>query len=138
MANEKAGKNLLVKVLVGGSYVTVGGLQTKELQKEAENIEVTNHESGEWREYLTGAGLRGMTISGSGIHNGAASLQTILDAWRDRDNVAMQFIDDDGSGTPVKTYAGNFKVPSFTWGGPHDQAQTWSATFVSNGEITES
>jgi TP901-1 family phage major tail protein len=141
MAGEKAGINLLVKVEIvagSGNYETIGGLQTKEFNLERANIETTNHGSAQWQEFLQSAGVRKLSLSGSGVYNTAASLATLRDACMNGTNVNCQFIDDNGSGTPIVTYSGAFKVPSFTWSGEHTAEQKWAASFMSNGAVTVS
>lgn len=138
MPNQKAGKNWLVKAraVVGqGNYETIGGLQSTELSGEAENVEVSNHESNGWREYLTDAGLRGYTVSGSGVHSGGAIMAAVEAAFKDRTNLDAKVID--LSTTDPKSYTGLWKVTSFSRSADHNTHQAWSATFVSNGEIVE-
>jgi TP901-1 family phage major tail protein len=73
MAAQK-GKDLLLKVDNGGAFVTVAGLRTKALAFNAETVDITNADSvGRWRELLAGAGLRRLSLSGTGVFKDDAS-----------------------------------------------------------------
>lgn len=62
------GKDLLLKIDNGGSYLTVAGLRSKRLAFNAETVDATDAESaGRWRELLGGAGVQRASISGAGI-----------------------------------------------------------------------
>jgi TP901-1 family phage major tail protein len=81
MAAQK-GKDLLLKVDTTGAgvYVTVAGLRARGLSISAETVEITNTESpGQWRELLTGAGVKSARITGSGIFKDSSSDETIRD-----------------------------------------------------------
>src|SRR5256714_11513506 len=73
MAAQK-GKDLLVKIADGASFVTVAGLRTRRLTFNAEAVDVTHAESaGRWRELLDGAGIKRAGVSGRGLFKDAAS-----------------------------------------------------------------
>ena len=68
------GKDLLLKLDIGGTFVTVAGLRARQIAFNAETVDVTHAESaGRWRELLAGAGVRRAGISGSGIFKDEAS-----------------------------------------------------------------
>lgn len=74
-----AGKDVLVKIDDGnGSYITLGGLRTRQLSFSADAVDVTDQDSpGRWRELLAGAGTRHATISGSGLFRNGISDQSL-------------------------------------------------------------
>ena len=75
MAIEK-GSAFLLKVGDGGApviYSTVAGLRTTMFSINGEQVNVTNKDSGGWRELLTGAGTRSVSVAGAGIFTGSAA-----------------------------------------------------------------
>ena len=65
MAVEK-GSAFLLKVGDGGSpvaYATVAGLRTTQLSVNGEAVAITSKDSGAWRELLSGAGVRSVSVS---------------------------------------------------------------------------
>lgn len=75
MAAQK-GRDLLLKVDSDGlgAFETVAGLRARTLAFNAESVDVTDSESaGQWRELLTGGGIRSARVSGSGIFKDTAS-----------------------------------------------------------------
>lgn len=73
MAAQK-GKDLLVKIQDGASYVTIAGLRSRRLAFNAETVDITHAESAErWRELLDGAGVKRASVAGRGLFKDAAS-----------------------------------------------------------------
>ena len=73
MAVEK-GSAFLLKVGDGGSpvaYATVAGMRTTQLSVNGEGVNVTSKDSGGWRELLSGAGVRSVSVSAAGIFTGS-------------------------------------------------------------------
>lgn len=137
MSGEKGGKDFLLKVDTtgSGSYSTIGGLQSASMSINNEAIEVTNHGSNQYREILDGAGIRSISLSGSGIHNGDNStLNTIDDNCLSGTLTNFQIVDDDSG----RTYQGAFKIVTFERAGEYNAAQTFSITLESSGSLTVS
>ncbi|MFN3288465.1 MAG: phage tail tube protein, partial [Sphingomonadaceae bacterium] len=75
MAAEK-GSAFLLKVGDGGSpvtYATVAGLRTTQLSVTSDTVVITHKGSGGWRELLSGAGIKQISISGAGVFTGSAA-----------------------------------------------------------------
>ncbi len=75
MAAEK-GSAFLLKVGDGGdpqTFSTVAGMRTTQLSINGEPVVITNKDSGGWRELLTGAGVRSVSVSGAGIFTGSVA-----------------------------------------------------------------
>ena len=71
------GRDLLLKVdsTGSGSFITVAGLRSHALTFNAESVDVSHQESaGQWRELLSGAGLKSAGVRGSGIFRDAKVL----------------------------------------------------------------
>ncbi len=75
MAAER-GSAFLLKIGSGGAgqtFATVAGLKTTQLTVNGDLVAITNKDSGGWRELLTGARVRWVSVIGSGIFTGSAS-----------------------------------------------------------------
>lgn len=133
--SEKPGIKLLLEVETSPSvYTLVGGLRSKSQTFNSEAIDVTNHDSGEWKTLLDGNGIRSYSLSGSGVHNGdVATLNLIEDNSRSNTLTNFRIIDTDNSG---RVYEGFFKIASFERAGEYNAEQTYSISLESSGEIT--
>lgn len=135
MAGEKAGKDWLLKIEDSGTpgqFTTFGGLRSNSLTINNEAIDVTNKGSNQWRTLLDGAGIRSMSISGSGVFTNS---QTLSQARQDCINGTLrkfQMIDDDSG----DTFEGFYKITSMERGGEYNGEMTWSLSLESSGEIT--
>ena len=75
MGVEK-GSAFLLKIGDGGApaaYATVAGMRTTQLSVNGEAVNVTHKGSGGWRELLSGAGVRSVSVSAAGIFTGSAA-----------------------------------------------------------------
>lgn len=75
MGAEK-GSAFLLKVKDGSSgsiYSTVAGLKTTQMSINGDAVAITNKDSGGWRELLSGAGIRSVSVAASGIFTGSAA-----------------------------------------------------------------
>ncbi|WP_033074773.1 phage major tail protein, TP901-1 family [Sphingopyxis sp. MWB1] len=55
------------------AYQTVAGLRTTQMSVNGEAVNVTTKDSGGWRELLSGAGVRSVSVSAAGIFTGSAA-----------------------------------------------------------------
>ncbi len=72
----EAGSAFLLKIGDGGvppAFATVAGLRTTMLTIAGELVTITNKDSGGWRELLSGAGTRSVSVAGSGVFTGSAA-----------------------------------------------------------------
>ena len=75
MAAER-GSAFLLKIGDGSAtptFSTVAGLKTTQLSINGNAVEITNKGSGGWRELLSGAGVRSVSVAASGIFTGSAA-----------------------------------------------------------------
>ena len=75
MAAER-GSAFLLKIGDGASppaYSTVAGLKTTQLSINGDPVAITNKGSGGWRELLSGAGVRSVSVAASGIFTGSSA-----------------------------------------------------------------
>lgn len=127
------GKDLLLKVDTTGAgvFTTVAGLRARSLSISAETVEITNTESpGQWRELLSGAGVKSARITGSGVFKDAASDATIRDyAFNGTVRDWQVIVPDFG------TIAGAFQITSLEFSGRHDAEMTFDLSLESAGEL---
>jgi len=75
MAAER-GSAFLLKIGDGASppgFVTVAGLKTTQLSINGDAVAITNKGSGGWRELLSGAGVKSVSVAASGIFTGTSA-----------------------------------------------------------------
>ncbi len=75
MTNAQSGRDMLLKCQdANNAFVTVAGLRSRHLGFNAANVDITHADSaGRWRELLANAGVRRLSLSGSGIFRSEAA-----------------------------------------------------------------
>lgn len=126
------GKDLLLKVLDGSTYITVAGLRSKRLAFNAETVDVTDGESaGRWRELLAGAGVQRASLSGAGLFKDQASDARVRSAFFAGEILSWQVvIPDFGSVT------GLFQITALEYAGAHDGEVTFELALESAGQLS--
>lgn len=72
----QSGAAFLLKITNGASpaaYQTVAGLRTTQMSINGDTVVVTHKDSGGWRELLSGAGTRSVSVSAAGIFLGSTA-----------------------------------------------------------------
>lgn len=132
MAAEK-GSAFLLKVGNGASpvvYATVAGLRTTQLSVNGEAVAITSKDSGGWRELLSGAGVRSVSVSGAGIFTGSAS-ETRLKA-----NALSGVLDDYRlSFESGETMTGKFLVTRLDYAGDYNGERSYTLSLESSGQV---
>lgn len=138
MSTARGGKDLLLKIEDSpgaGTYTTIGGLRTKSFSFSADAIDVTNHGSNQYSEILDAAGIKKLSLSGSGVFTDDANLSTIESAFIAQTLTRFQIVDSYSGG---KTYTAYYKITSWERDGEFNGEQTWSISLESSGSITVS
>ena len=131
MAAQK-GKDLLVKIDDGGSFVTVAGLRTRRLAFNAETVDVTHAESaGRWRELLEGAGVKRAAVAGRGLFKDAATDALMRQTFFDGAIRSYQIVVPD-----FGSIAGPFQISSLEFAGEHNGEVTYELALESAGALT--
>ncbi|GAA3855288.1 phage major tail protein, TP901-1 family [[Pseudomonas] carboxydohydrogena] len=126
------GKDLLLKMNDGSSYVTVAGLRSRKIAFNAETVDVTHAESVDrWRELLEGAGVKRASISGRGLFKDAASDALVRQAFFDGAINACQVVVPD-----FGTIEGSFQISSLEFSGEHNGEVTFDLGLESAGALT--
>lgn len=74
------GSAFLLKIGDGAeppAYATVAGLRTTQMSINGDTVVVTSKDSGGWRELLSGAGIRSVSVAAAGIFLGSAAEATL-------------------------------------------------------------
>ncbi|MEM1019626.1 MAG: phage major tail protein, TP901-1 family [Sphingomonadales bacterium] len=130
----QSGRAFLLKISDDGdpaTYQTVAGLRTNQLTLNSEAVDVTHKGSGGWREILAGAGVKSVSLRGTGIFTGSTAetaLQTKLMAASAAD---CQVTFEDGA-----RFEGPFFVTSIDFTGDHNDARTYSVSLESAGAVS--
>ena len=128
------GKDLLIKVdmAADGQFTTLAGLRATRVSFNAETIDVTSLESqGGWRELLAGAGVRSVSISGSGVFRDADTDERARQLFFDGEAPDFQVIIPD-----FGIVQGKFQVTAIEYGGSHNGEATYELSLASAGALT--
>ena len=133
--SAQRGKDLLIKIGDGGdpeNFTTVAGLRATALAFNAQSVDVTNADSADqWRELLSGGGVKSASITGSGVFKDAASDAALRSAFFNQSLPNWQVII-----PSFGTVAGPFKLTSLQYDGPYDGELKLSLTLASAGALT--
>jgi TP901-1 family phage major tail protein len=131
--SAEAGSAFLLKVGDGASpvgFTTVAGLRTTQMTVNGAMVEITSKESGGWRELLSGAGVRSVSVSGAGVFTGSAAEARI------KGNALAGVIDDYRltfeSGESV---TGRFLVTRLDYAGDYNGERSYTIALESSGAV---
>lgn len=129
----ESGRAFLLKVGNGGSpvaYATVAGLRTTQLSINGEMVAITSKDSGGWRELLSGAGVRSVSMSGAGVFTGSAA------EVRLKGNALAGVIDDYRlSFESGETLSGRFLVTRLDYAGDYNGERSYTIALESSGAV---
>lgn len=132
MAAQK-GSAFLLKVSSGGSpatYATVAGLRTTQMSITGDSVVITSKDSGGWRELLSGAGVRSVSVSAAGIFLGSAAEQQI------RTSAMAGTLDDyELSFEGGEKLRGKFLIQRLDYAGDFNGERNYSLQLESSGAV---
>ncbi|MCH4152246.1 MAG: phage tail protein [Sphingobium sp.] len=132
MSVEK-GSAFLLKIGNGNvplTYTTIAGLRTTQLSVSGEAVNITNKGSGGWRELLSGAGVRAVSVSAAGIFTGSAGEVNI------RNRALAGVIDDyELSFESGERMQGKFLVTRLEYAGDYNGERTYTISLESSGVV---
>lgn len=132
MPAEK-GSAFLLKVGDGAPtpvYSTVAGLRTTQASINGEAVVITNKGSGGWRELLSGAGVRSVSVSGSGVFTGSAA------EVRLKNNALAGLIDDyELSFESGERLRGKFLLTRLDYAGDFNGERSYTLALESSGAV---
>ncbi|MEP2103212.1 MAG: phage tail protein [Parasphingorhabdus sp.] len=132
MPAEK-GSAFLLKIGDGENpvgYSTIAGLRTTQLSVNGEPVAITNKDSGGWRELLSGAGVRSVSVSGAGVFTGSDAeiriknhaLGGVIDAYE------LSFEGGD-------RMRGDFLVTRLDYSGDYNGERSYTLSLESSGAV---
>jgi TP901-1 family phage major tail protein len=134
MAAER-GSAFLLKLGAGEpvSYATVAGLKTTQLSINGDSVAITNKDSGGWRELLSGAGVRSVSVAASGIFTGSGAERQL----RSR-ALGGQLADYELSFESGERMQGRFLVSRLEYAGDFNGERNYTLALESSGEVVAS
>ena len=128
------GSAFLLKIANGATpavYQTVAGLRTTQMSIAGDPVVITTKESGGWREMLSGAGVRSVSVSAAGIFLGsAAEAQVRANAMNGTlDDYELSF--EDG-----EKLRGRFLVQKLDYSGDFNGERNYTLQLESSGAVT--
>ncbi|HEX8214272.1 MAG TPA: phage tail protein [Allosphingosinicella sp.] len=132
MPAEK-GSAFLLKVGNGAEppvFATVAGMRTTQLSVNGEAVNVTSKDSGGWRQLLSGAGVRSVSVAGSGIFTGSAA------EMRVKTNAVGGVLDDyELSFESGERMRGRFLVTRLDYSGDYNGERNYTLSLESSGPV---
>lgn len=125
-----AGLNFLLKDGSSGGGTTIAGMRATAFKLNGTTVDVTSKDSAGFKTLL-GGGIVSMSITASGVLEGAAEHMTLLNRLIAQTISAYGIVFDAGA-----TLDFNAKITGFDADGPYDKEQTYSLTLESSGTIT--
>lgn len=132
MAAER-GSAFLLKIGNGAAdpvYATVAGLKTTQMSINGDAVAITHKGSGGWRELLSGAGIRSVSVSASGIFTGSgaeAQLRSVaLSGAIERYELSFE------SGERMR---GDFLVTRLEYAGDFNGERNYTLSLESSGPV---
>jgi TP901-1 family phage major tail protein len=132
MGAEK-GSAFLLKVGNGAEppvFATVAGMRTTQMSVNGEAVNVTHKESGGWRELLSGAGVRSVSVAASGIFTGSAAEVRVK-----ANALAGQIDDYELSFESGERMRGRFLLTRLDYAGDHNGERTYALSLESSGAV---
>jgi len=133
VAAEK-GSAFLLKVGDGASppvFATVAGMRTTQMSVNGEAVNVTSKDSGGWRELLSGAGVRSVSVAGAGIFTGSAAEARL------KTSALAGLIDDyELSFESGERMRGRFLVTRLDYSGDYNGERNYTLSLESSGPVT--
>jgi TP901-1 family phage major tail protein len=127
------GSAFLLKISDGAVtpvYRTVAGLRTTQMSITGDTVVVTSKDSGGWRELLSGAGARTVSVSAAGIFLGSAAEASI------RANAMAGTLDDyELSFEDGAKLRGKFLVQRLDYAGDFNGERNYSMSLESSGAV---
>lgn len=132
MSAEK-GSAFLLKIGDGAgspSFATIAGMRTTQLSINGEAVNVTSKDSGGWRELLSGAGVRSVSVSGAGIFTGSDAEKRL------RGHALGGVIDDyELSFESGERMRGRFLVSRLDYAGDYNGERNYTLSLESSGAV---
>ncbi len=113
-------------------FQTIAGLRSKTITLNAEEIDITNQDTAQFKELLSGAGIRSMSLSGSGVFYDDITFKkcrtvVLSQALRNWKIIVTSSLD---------YWTGCFKITSMEQGGEYNAESNYSLSMSSSGAFS--
>jgi len=129
----QSGAAFLLKISDGqasSNYETVAGLRTTQMSINGDAVVITHKESGGWRELLSGAGTRSVSVSAAGIFLGSAAEAQV------RNHALAGTVNDyELSFEDGEKLRGRFLVQRLDYSGDFNGERTYTLQLESSGAV---
>ena len=112
------------------TYATVAGLRTTQMTINGDAVVVTSKDSGGWRELLSGAGTRSVSVSAAGIFVGSTAEAKIRACALDATIEKYELSFEDG-----ERLRGRFLVQRLDYAGDFNGERTYTLQLESSGAV---
>ena len=127
------GSAFLLKISDGATppvYSTVAGLRTTQMSINGESVVVTSKDSGGWRDLLSGAGTRSVSVSAAGIFLGSAAENRIRTHALAGTIAGYELSFEDG-----ERLHGRFLIQRLDYSGDFNGERNYALTLESSGAV---
>ncbi|WP_419826076.1 phage major tail protein, TP901-1 family [Sphingomonas sp.] len=129
----QSGAAFLLKIGDGQAsptYATVAGLRTTQMSVAGEMVAVTTKDSGGWRELLSGAGTRSVSVAGAGVFTGSAA-EARLKANALAGTIDSYELAFDGG----ERMRGRFLITKLDYAGDYNGERSYTLALESSGQV---
>ena len=127
------GAAFLLKISDGAvtpAYQTVAGLRTTQMSIAGDTVVITSKDSGGWRELLSGAGVRSVSVAAAGIFLGSAAETKV------RTNAMAGTLDDyELSFEDGEKLRGKFLIQRLDYSGDFNGERNYTMQLESSGPV---
>ena len=131
--SAQKGSAFLLKIGNGAQppvFATVAGMRTTQMSVNGEAVNVTSKDSGGWRELLSGAGVRSVSVAASGIFTGSNA------EGRVKSNALGGLVDDyELSFEGGERMQGRFLVTRLDYAGDYNGERNYTLSLESSGAV---
>jgi len=127
------GAAFLLKITDGATpaaYQTVAGLRTTQMSVTSDTVVITSKDSGGWRQLLSGAGVRAVSVTAAGIFIGSAAEAKIRANAMAGTLDAYELSFEDG-----ERLRGQFLIQRLDYAGDFNGERTYSLQLESSGAV---
>ena len=134
--SAQSGAAFLLKISDGATpptYQTVAGLRTTQMTVAGDAVTITTKDSGGWRDLLSGAGARSISVSAAGVFMGSAAETQIRANALSGAIASYQLSFEDGA-----KMTGNFLVQKLDYSGDFNGERSYTLALESSGVVLPS
>lgn len=129
----QSGAAFLLKITNGATppvYQTIAGLRTTQMSINGDTVVVTHKQSGGWRDLLSGAGTRSVSVSAAGIFLGSTAENTVRTLALDGTLGDYELSFEDGA-----KLRGRFLVQRLDYAGDFNGERSYTLQLESSGPV---